>query len=74
VATFAIGKPGAINAALFAAQIVARKDPTIRATLQRFREDQTAKVLERPDPRVVPDAEESAPGSATEPASSRRGG
>jgi 5-(carboxyamino)imidazole ribonucleotide mutase len=74
VATFAIGKAGAVNAALFAAQILARKDPSIRAALDNFRSAQTAKVLEQPDPRVPPDAEESAPGSATPPASSRRGG
>jgi 5-(carboxyamino)imidazole ribonucleotide mutase len=73
VATFAIGKAGAINAALAAAQILARQDGAVRAALARHREDQTAKVLSQPDPRVPPDAEESAPGSATPPASSRRG-
>lgn len=45
VATFAIGKPGAINAALFAAAILAGTDATIRATLHAFREQQTATVL-----------------------------
>jgi 5-(carboxyamino)imidazole ribonucleotide mutase len=74
VATFAIGRAGAVNAALFAAQIVARKDAAVRAALQTFRETQTAKVLSQPDPRLPPDDEESAPGSATAPASSRRGG
>jgi 5-(carboxyamino)imidazole ribonucleotide mutase len=74
VATFAIGRAGAINAALAAAQILARKDPSIRAALARHREEQTAKVLAVGDPRVAPDPEESAPGSVTTPVSSRRGG
>jgi 5-(carboxyamino)imidazole ribonucleotide mutase len=46
VATFAIGKAGAINAALFAAAILARTDPAVRAALARYREDQTKRVLE----------------------------
>jgi 5-(carboxyamino)imidazole ribonucleotide mutase len=74
VATFAIGRAGAANAALFAAQILARRDPAVRAALGRQRDDQTAKVLAQPDPRVPPDEEESAPGSATTPDSQRRGG
>ncbi len=45
VATFAIGKPGAINAALFAAAILAGADEKIRAALHAFREQQTATVL-----------------------------
>jgi 5-(carboxyamino)imidazole ribonucleotide mutase len=45
VATFAIGKPGAINAALFAAAILAGTDATIRAALHVFRSEQTATVL-----------------------------
>ncbi len=45
VATFAIGKPGAINAALFAAAILAGTDAAIRAALHAFRADQTATVL-----------------------------
>ena len=73
VATFAIGKAGAINAALAAAQILARQDGAVRAALARHRDEQTAKVLAQPDPRLPPDAEESAPGSVTTPASSRRG-
>ena len=74
VATFAIGRAGAVNAALFAAQILARKDAAVRAALARHRDDQTAAVLARPDPRLPPAPEESAPGSSTTPASSRRGG
>ncbi len=51
VATFAIGKAGAINAALFAAQILARRDPEVLAALVRHRHEQTKAVLGRPDPR-----------------------
>ncbi len=45
VATFAIGKAGAINAALFAAAILAHGDPAVKAALDRFRREQTEKVL-----------------------------
>ena len=45
VATFAIGKPGAINAGLFAAGILADRDPAIARALAAHRSRQTAKVL-----------------------------
>lgn len=45
VATFAIGKAGAINAALFAAQILASDDTKIKAAVAAHRASQTAKVL-----------------------------
>jgi len=48
VATFAIGKAGAKNAGLFAAAVIARKDPAVRAALVKFRAKQTASVPERP--------------------------
>ena len=51
VGTLAIGKAGAINAALFAASILGNKYPDIRATLAEFRRNQTEAVLARPDPR-----------------------
>ena len=51
VATFAIGKAGAINAALLAAAIVAPEQPAIREALARFRARQTQAVLDAPDPR-----------------------
>ena len=63
-----------LNAALAAAQILARLDPSIRASLAKHRDDQTNKVLAQGDPRDIPDPEESAPGSVTTPASSRRDG
>ena len=74
VATFAIGKAGAINAALFAASLLARRDGAVRAAVARHRDAQTQSVLDRPDPRVPPAAEESAPGSLSMPSSDRRGG
>ena len=46
VSTFAIGKAGAINAALAAASILALSDPALAARLATFREAQTKKVLE----------------------------
>lgn len=51
VATFAIGKPGAINAALFAAAMLAASHPAIEARLQAFRQQQTQAVLASTDPR-----------------------
>ena len=48
VATFAIGKAGSKNAALFAAAILARSDPSVREKLVKFREAQAAAVPERP--------------------------
>ncbi|MGH7471667.1 MAG: 5-(carboxyamino)imidazole ribonucleotide mutase [Longimicrobiales bacterium] len=50
VATFAIGKAGAINAALHAAAILAARYPEIRAALERQRAEQTESVLRHPDP------------------------
>lgn len=48
VATFAIGKAGAKNAGLFAAAILASKDPEVRAALAEFRREQTDAVPQRP--------------------------
>lgn len=48
VATFAIGTAGARNAALFAAAILAGRDPAVRKRLEEFREAQSAAVPERP--------------------------
>ncbi|MFN7999445.1 MAG: 5-(carboxyamino)imidazole ribonucleotide mutase [Acidobacteriota bacterium] len=45
VGTLAIGKAGATNAALLAIAILANQRPELRAKLRRFREEQTAKVL-----------------------------
>lgn len=51
VGTLAIGKAGAINAALLAAAIVGVKDPDCREAVRKFRARQTQTVLEHPDPR-----------------------
>ena len=53
VATTAIGKAGAVNAALLAAAILATHDPRVAAELQRWRRQQTARVLDHPDPSVA---------------------
>jgi len=53
VGTLAIGRAGAINAALLAAAIVGNKHPEIREALRKFRAAQTAKVLATPNPAVA---------------------
>jgi 5-(carboxyamino)imidazole ribonucleotide mutase len=50
VATLAIGKPGAINAALLAAAILALGDGGVAAALDNWRQAQTAAVAESPEP------------------------
>ena len=50
VGTLAIGRAGAINAALLAAAIVALRDDGVRERLAAFREEQTEAVLAAPDP------------------------
>jgi 5-(carboxyamino)imidazole ribonucleotide mutase len=51
VATLAIGRAGAVNAALLAAAILAGKHPQFREALRRYREAQAQAVLSQPDPR-----------------------
>ncbi|MDT4807931.1 N5-carboxyaminoimidazole ribonucleotide mutase [compost metagenome] len=51
VATLAIGKAGAINAALLAASILGGKYPKYHVALKDFRREQTDMVLDNPDPR-----------------------
>ncbi len=50
VGTLAIGKPGAINAALLAVAILGNKHPQFREALAAFRDRQTQTVLDQPDP------------------------
>ena len=50
VGCMAIGKAGAINAALMAAAVLALHDETVAGNLDDFRQRQTEAVLERPDP------------------------
>jgi 5-(carboxyamino)imidazole ribonucleotide mutase len=51
VGTLAIGKAGAINAALLATAILANKYPPCREALNRYRTRQMQAVLDQPDPR-----------------------
>ena len=51
VGTLAIGKAGAINAALLAAALLGNKYPAIREAVRNFRARQTEQVLSQPDPR-----------------------
>ncbi|HYK40035.1 MAG TPA: 5-(carboxyamino)imidazole ribonucleotide mutase [Candidatus Eremiobacteraceae bacterium] len=53
VGTLAIGKAGAINAALLAAAILGAKHPEIREALRKFRAKQTKNVLATPDPAAM---------------------
>jgi 5-(carboxyamino)imidazole ribonucleotide mutase len=50
VGTLAIGRAGAVNAALLAAAIVANEDSRIAAALDAYRARQTERVLAEPDP------------------------
>jgi len=59
VGTLAIGKAGAINAALLAAEMLGNKYPEIREAVRKFREAQTAKVLATPDPSAAAVAQSS---------------
>ena len=51
VGTMAIGRAGAVNAALLAASILANEHDDIAAALDEFRKAQTDRVLANPDPR-----------------------
>ncbi len=65
VGTMAIGKAGAINAGLFAAAILANKHEHVRVALEKFRAEQTAKVLANPDPRPrMPESDHGTGGSS----------
>ena len=52
VGTMAIGKAGAINAALLAAAIVANGNADVAKALDQYRQDQTDRVLANADPRT----------------------
>ena len=51
VGSMAIGKAGAINAALFAAAILGINDESVAAALNAYRQSQTNAVLDKSDPR-----------------------
>lgn len=52
VGTLAIGKAGATNAGLLAAQVVGLSHPPVREAVEVFRAEQTQAVLDNPDPRL----------------------
>lgn len=52
VGTLAVGRAGAINAALLAASILALHDDNIRAAVEKDRSVRAQEALEHPDPRV----------------------
>lgn len=51
VGTLAIGKAGATNAGLLAAQIIGTSDDSVRKAVEQFRATQTETILDNPDPR-----------------------
>ena len=53
VGTLAIGRAGAVNAALLAASMLGNKYPDIRDAIIAFRQRQTEAVLSQPDPRTA---------------------
>ncbi len=54
VGTLAIGRSGAVNAALLAASIIGLARPEVRAAVERYRAEQTKRVLGSPDPSKPP--------------------
>ncbi|HJN92162.1 MAG TPA: 5-(carboxyamino)imidazole ribonucleotide mutase [Dehalococcoidia bacterium] len=50
VGTVSIGKPGATNAALYAAQILAVEDAAVRASVAAYRRGRAEQILANPDP------------------------
>ncbi|MBQ0762836.1 5-(carboxyamino)imidazole ribonucleotide mutase [Marinobacter psychrophilus] len=52
VGTLAIGKAGATNAGLLAAQIIGTFDQTVRQAVDEFRSTQTQTILDSPDPSI----------------------
>jgi 5-(carboxyamino)imidazole ribonucleotide mutase len=52
VGTLAIGKPGAVNAAMLAAAILGGKHPQFREAVRKYRAEQAQKILANPDPRI----------------------
>jgi 5-(carboxyamino)imidazole ribonucleotide mutase len=49
VGTLAVGRPGAVNAALLAAAILATSDEALAARLDSYRDEQTRSVAETPE-------------------------
>jgi 5-(carboxyamino)imidazole ribonucleotide mutase len=53
VGVLAVGKAGAVNAAILATQILARSRPELGEAVRRQREAQAAKILADPDPSAT---------------------
>jgi 5-(carboxyamino)imidazole ribonucleotide mutase len=53
VGTLAIGRAGAVNAALLAAEILSLGDEELERRLRAFRKEQAQKVLDEPDPSAA---------------------
>jgi 5-(carboxyamino)imidazole ribonucleotide mutase len=60
VGTLAVGRAGAVNAALLATAMLGGKHPELREALRRHRDAMTREVLAHPDPRETPPAAGSA--------------
>lgn len=54
VGALAIGRAGAVNAALLAAAMLGNRHADVRESLRRYRENQTQAVLDHPDPSEEP--------------------
>ena len=69
VGTLAVGRAGAINAALLAAAILGAKHPEVREAYRKYRDAQTQRVLANPDPKAAARAL----GIATRTAAAKKG-
>lgn len=67
VGTLAIGRAGAINAALLATAIVGNKFVEFRTAVDAFRAEQTAAVLGNSDPRELASSDVNSESAGTEP-------
>lgn len=72
VGTLAVGKSGAVNAALLAAAFLAHEHPHVAAALDAYRSAQTRRVLNDPDPSASPPPARTAPARRARPARTRR--
>jgi 5-(carboxyamino)imidazole ribonucleotide mutase len=53
VGVLAVGKAGAVNAAILATQILAGSRPDLGEAVRRHREEQAARILSEPDPSAT---------------------
>jgi len=50
VGVLAVGRPGAVNAAILASQILARSHPDLAEAVRQHRKEQAVRILSEPDP------------------------